>query len=352
MSPGLAEPRHRVSGKSPDWAQGAFGPLSRVPDRDCTARKTQRTGGTGPVKPLIAAFLAFASTQVFGNTASRYRLRFPALSQDDRRASEPPRLAGSFLFLGLAIGLALLRWLIPVGMNWIALLGVVSIYLVGLLDDFRPLEYGQKFVLQTLAAAVPVLAGVYVSTVRIPGIGTLELGYYGPILSLVFLLFATNSFNLIDGVDGLATGLGMITSLGLAVAACLLGETGVSLLGFAVFAASAAVLPLTRNPARFYLGDSGSHLLGYTAGLMALMLLQKEPRFNPVLAILLLLVPTVDTAYAVVRRLWQGRHPFHRDESHVHHRLGQAGLSPRQICAVLWSVNALSAAVATGLLLS
>ena len=228
-------------------------------------------------------------------------------------------------------------------MGFFALAGVM-ICLVGLVDDRWGLRGRTKLALQIVAAVI-ALAGTQVpSSLDLFG-WHMELGVFAYVFSLIWLLAAINSFNLIDGVDGLATTLGIVmgaTIGGISIAShdsfaglvslCLAG----SLLGF---------LPYNRSPASMYLGDAGSMLIGLVLGTISLKCSIKEA--TSVAAIPLICVWGVlllDSAAAIIRRKLTGRSLYAADRGHLHHRLLTRGFSPNRVCLIVGGL-----AVLTGL---
>ncbi len=257
-----------------------------------------------------------------------------------------PRLGGISLFLTFA--LALMVCASYAGMPnrvWGLLAASTLVVLLGLVDDVRGVSCYRKLAAQTLAAGLAVYFGWRVETVTLPGGTTLALGVWSAPLSLLWIVGLTNAMNLLDGLDGLATGVAGLTAAALAAVAALNQQAAVAVLALALAGACAGFLRYNFAPARIFLGDTGSLLLGFALACLAL------PAFalpaggvNLVPLLVLFFLPLADTTLALLRRVSRGRHPFHADKEHIHHKLLERGGSHRSVAGTLYL-----AALASGL---
>jgi UDP-GlcNAc:undecaprenyl-phosphate GlcNAc-1-phosphate transferase len=215
------------------------------------------------------------------------------------------------------------------------------IFLLGIIDDLRSLHYLYKLFFQ-ITVSIFVAAG---------GLGLLE--HFGLIdLSVITALLAfaaiafwmltiTTSFNLIDGIDGLASGIAAIGAASFAAAGLMLGEPIVAALSLAVLGAALAFLRYNFPPARIFMGDSGSLFFGLMFGLISLLLL--VPGSNLLMrslgAAIILSIPLLDTGLAFIRRVLSGRPPFEADHMHIHHILLFRCGSTRKVDLILWSLS-------------
>lgn len=213
--------------------------------------------------------------------------------------------------------------------------------LVGLADDVRGLRPRVKLLGQLAAATVAVLGGYVVHLVTLPLLGTtVDLGVVGVLLTVVWIVAVTNALNLIDGLDGLATGVALIASITLAIVSVLEGRPGGAVLGACLAGALAGFLPFNLPPARVFLGDSGSLLIGFWLSILSLQAVQKTSTAVLLLASISALgVPLLDTALVVARRLVAAGPAgvFRADREHIHHRLLRSGRSPRAVLATLYA---------------
>lgn len=226
------------------------------------------------------------------------------------------------------------------------LLGATLITLVGVLDDVRGTRPIVKLIGQVLAAAVLLPFGVGMDVLTNPlGGMVFVVGPLGAIVTVVWVVALCNVMNLIDGVDGLASGIAAIAGTTLLVAAYHRGDVGTAILAAALAGGALGFIPYNFNPARIFLGDTGSMLLGYLLGALSVLGTYKSyTALSLLVALAALGVPVTDTAFAIVRR-WRNRRPiFEADTQHLHHRLLARGLTPRQTVFVLYLVTGILSA--------
>jgi len=233
------------------------------------------------------------------------------------------------------------------------LLGAIAIFALGLRDDLRPMSGRVKFPLIYAAAAVPVLFGMNTQFLTNPLSRTLvPLGLAGTLFTVLWLGSMAIAMNSIDGVDGLAAGIAAITGLTLFVAAANRAEVDTMVMAAAVVGGSLGFLRHNFSPARIFMGDSGSMLLGFLLGAAAVQgLFKTVTALSLVIPLLALAVPILDTAFAIIRRYRNHVSIFLADRGHVHHRLLDRGLTPRQTAVTLYlcsAVFALGGLVADG----
>ncbi|MEG1241989.1 MAG: MraY family glycosyltransferase [Oscillospiraceae bacterium] len=255
-----------------------------------------------------------------------------------------PRMGGLAIFLGFLLSVLLFAD-ITRQMQGI-LLGAVIIVATGAVDDLISLKAWVKLLLQILAAVVAVLHGVIIEVIMNPIVWSasdyLSLGWLQIPLTILWIVGITNSVNLIDGLDGLAAGVSSISSLTMLVIALVVADGNVAVVMAALMGACVGFLPYNLNPAKIFMGDTGSLLLGYILATMSVLGLFK---FYAVVSfavpLLALAIPLFDTIFAFCRRLLKGQNPMHPDRGHFHHRLLDMGLSQKQAVAVLYSISAI-----------
>ncbi|QOY86252.1 MraY family glycosyltransferase [Paludibaculum fermentans] len=222
------------------------------------------------------------------------------------------------------------------GLVWRLAPAVGMVFLVGLLDDLKTLRPWTKFGVQCLAAVTAVLCGVCVGSVG----GHPLASWVAVPVTVFWLLLCTNAFNLIDGVDGLATGVGLFATLTVLVAG-LIGENYPLVL--ATVPLAAALLGFLRynfNPASIFLGDSGSYTIGFLLGCYGVLWSHKSATLLGMTAPLMAFaVPLMDTAVAVIRRFLRSKPVFGADRGHIHHKLLDMGMTPRRAVLVLYGVS-------------
>lgn len=222
------------------------------------------------------------------------------------------------------------------------ILGAVAITLLGAIDDLRALPGRLKFPLIYAAAAIPVAFGLTTSFLTNPVYGTMiPLGVAGKIFTVVWLGSMAIALNSIDGVDGLAAGIAGITGATLLMAAAPRVDVTTMTLAAAVIGASIGFLRHNFYPARIFMGDSGSMLLGFLLGAASVNgLFKAATALSLAIPVLALAIPIADTGYAIVRRYRKSVSIFLPDREHFHHRLLDRGLTQRQTAFVLYLLSA------------
>ena len=284
-----------------------------------------------------------------------YKVGAIDVPKDGRRMHKKPvpRLGGLAIFLGFIVGLLIF---VPIDRQLRGiLLGAVIIAVLGVVDDITPLRAWFKFIVQILAALVAVYHGVVVNVLSNPNVFSKDLywslGWMSIPVTVLWIVGITNSVNLIDGLDGLANGVSTISAVTMLVIALLVSEGQTALIMAALVGACIGFMPYNRNPARLFMGDTGSTFLGYILATISIQGLFKYYAFiSFAVPFLILGLPMFDTLFAIVRRLAHGQNPMSPDRGHIHHRLIDMGLNQKQAVAALYVVSSilgLSAVVLT-----
>lgn len=307
---------------------------------------------------LVAIFaMTFAAAAGLTFVVRRVALRFGAVDRPDgrrkRHAAPTPRWGGVAVYLALVLGIGaagLDRFGVDEHYTELALLLTVAAGIVcfcGAIDDFRPLSSRAKLVLQIAAVMPLIVFGYWIEKVTIVGV-PVYLGWMGVPLTIFWLLGCINSLNLLDGMDGLASLVGALTAAMIAIVAHSLGHDHVSVMGLVLAAALGGFLLHNMPPARIFLGDSGSMVIGLTLGVLGL---QGALKTSTTLAItipaVIMSLPFLDTLLAVVRRKLSGRSFAAADREHIHHRLLDRGMTPWQVLCLLGSLCLLTGGAAT-----
>lgn len=287
--------------------------------------------------------ISFAATPIVKSFAQK--VGAIDVPRDARRVHDHPipRMGGMAIFLGFLISV-LLFVDISRPVRGI-LLGAVLIVACGAIDDIVSLNAWIKLAVQVAAAIVAVAHGVVIEVFRNPNIFSeneaLVLGALAVPVTVIWIVGITNSVNLIDGLDGLAVGVSTIASTTMFVVALLVSEGNVAVILAALMGACLGFMPYNLNPAKIFMGDAGSLLLGYVLSTVSVVGMFKFYAIVTfVVPILALALPLFDTLCAIIRRLLRGQSPMHPDRGHLHHRLIDMGLSQKQAVAVLYSISA------------
>ena len=261
-----------------------------------------------------------------------------------------PRIGGVAIFLTVvgAIGVDLLapKWLssshaLSVGMARGILIPATLMFLTGLWDDVWSLRPYQKFIAQIVAALLLYLQGFGIRQFDLFG-GHHPNAIVGLLLTVLWVVLITNAFNLIDGLDGLAAGSALFSTLVVFVLSLLMTNHSVSIVSVALAGAILGFLRFNFNPATIFLGDSGSLFIGFMLSALALAGSQKAPTMVAVaIPVVSFGVPIVDVVIAVVRRFLSGKPIFTADNDHIHHKLLKLGFSQRQVVLILYGISAL-----------
>ena len=281
----------------------------------------------GPTSFAMAAAIAVAGS--FAALRIGKHLRIWDLPGDGRTHLRPAVRLG-----GPAILPAFLIVLILTSENSGQFVGLaicaVFITGIGLADDIKGLAPWHKLAGQTAVALLALAVGVQISFVSNPFGGVLELGVLaGGVLTVFWLVGMMNAINLLDGLDGLAPGVVLVAALVMAILSARLGAFSLVLFGMALAGAIFGFLPFNAYRARLFLGDSGSNLLGFLIGSLAVL---GQAKIGT--ALLVLGIPILDVAFTMVRRWISGHGIMSRDTSHLHHRLLDAGLARWQVTAI------------------
>lgn len=296
--------------------------------------------------------------------AKKHATRLGLVDEPDHRKvhlSPIPRVGGIGIITGFFAGilfLQLARDFLPVDQSILSLpdqyllTGAIVIAVTGLVDDFRGISFRQKLVVQCLVSVYMILAGYRLN---------LDFGIYPRYaeaisvpITFVWIIGVTNAVNLIDGLDGLAGGIFLISLLVISACSLIAGIAIPVVLLFCMVGAVLGFLLLNWHPAKTFMGDSGSLLLGYIIACYSLQTTIEPKGFFvflvPVLAVGL---PVLDTLLSMVRRFMRGRPMFYPDKDHIHHRIQSVfKFSQRQTVYSLYGINILLGCFAIALMLA
>ncbi|RWA22043.1 UDP-phosphate alpha-N-acetylglucosaminyl 1-phosphate transferase [Mycolicibacterium brumae DSM 44177] len=325
-------------------------------------------GAGVPLRELALVGLAAAIITYFATGPVRaFAIRIGAVAhprERDVHVVPVPRMGGLAMYLGVAAGVFLASQLPALTRGFVYSTGMPAVLVaggiimaIGLIDDRWGLDALTKFAGQITAASVLVTMGVAWSVLYIPGIGTIVLDQTASILlTLALTVSIVNAMNFVDGLDGLAAGLGLITALAICVFSVgLLRDHGGDVLFYppaviSVVLAGACLgfLPHNFHRAKIFMGDSGSMLIGLmlaaasttAAGPISQNAYGARDVFallSPfLLVVAVMAVPALDMLMAIVRRTRAGRSPFSPDKMHLHHRLLEIGHSHRKVVLLIY----------------
>jgi UDP-GlcNAc:undecaprenyl-phosphate GlcNAc-1-phosphate transferase len=321
-------------------------------------------GRPDPIDGLFAFLVAVSVAWLLVPLTERAARRLNAIDEPRERSiheAPTPKLGGLAILCGaLLAGALFLPW---APLTRAILGGAVLIAAVGVLDDVFELPAGLKLLGQVVAAMIPVFNGVWVNDFTLPFVGGIQLDHVlfghvpllgnvrvGHVLTVLGFVAVMNVINFIDGVDGLAAGVCVISAATFAIIALSLDRPGAGVLAALTAGASLGFLRHGFPPASSFMGDTGSNLLGYLLATVAVLGALKT---NAVVALffplIVLAVPILDGGFVIAKRLKYGRPVYEADRSHFHHRMANIGFSQRRTLLYLYGWALILAGLALAL---
>ncbi len=290
----------------------------------------------------VSALISFLSTPIVKKMA--FKVGAVDVPKDDRRMHDHPipRLGGLAIALAFLLTVFLFAQL-DKQLEGI-LLGAIVILVLGILDDCLTLKALPKFFVQIFAAVIVVAHGCTVQYLtnpfsRVPG-ATIDLGIFAAPLTVLWIVTITNAVNFIDGLDGLAVGVSSISCTSMLVIALVVAEDNVAVIMAALLGACLGFIPYNFNPAKIFMGDTGSTFLGFVLATMSIQgLFKLYAVISFAVPFIILGVPFFDICFAVLRRLWRHQNPMTADRGHFHHRLIDMGFSQKQSVAITYTLT-------------
>ena len=296
----------------------------------------------------LTFIVAFAFT--FASVPIVYRLAFKIgavdVPKDNRRMHKRPipRLGGLAIIFGFSVALCcfgqMTRSLAAI------LIGATIIAVMGVVDDCKNLDAKLKFAIQILAALVVIVFGnVRITVMTNPNIFSdapylVFPWWFSGIATVLWIVFITNAVNFIDGLDGLAAGVSAIMSVSLVFIAVRIGEYSVAIIGLALMGACFGFLPFNFNPAKIFMGDTGSTFLGFMLATLSIQgVFKSYAIISFAVPLLILGLPLFDAVFAMIRRIYHGQSPMAADRGHLHHRLIDMGFSQKQTVFILYAIS-------------
>ncbi|MDO4764767.1 MAG: MraY family glycosyltransferase [Eubacteriales bacterium] len=301
---------------------------------------------------MIAFLLAFVISLASTPLSMKIAYKVGALDKPKKRGMHSkimPRAGGLAIFTGFIITVLFLMYHVAESQRitiWGLLLGATIITSLGFIDDIYGLRPRTRIVVQLIAALIAVMTGTRISDITIPLLGTIEFGIFSNVITVFWIIGVTNAVNLLDGLDGLATGVASIACTTLMIIAVIFGDpmlAGLPILLTAALAGSClGFLPYNFNPAKIFMGDTGSTFLGYSLAVISIQtMLKTYTAMTLVVAVIVLALPIGDTLFAIIRRTANRRPISEADRGHLHHRLIDKGLSHKKAVLTLYFVSGL-----------
>lgn len=308
---------------------------------------------------IITLVVAIAVTIALIPLAKKLAIKLNAIDYPSARRVNMlpiPRLGGVAMLGGLIAAIVLILlgaeywgWINPFhltdedSINYFGVaLGVLVMFLVGFIDDLKDLPPKKKLVGQIIASCIVAGSGLLLADIVNPfGPGFLKLGIWAYPITVFYLVAFANIINLIDGLDGLASGITAISAACIFLFAFFSGKIDAALLCIIIVGVCLGFLTKNFHPASIFMGDSGALTLGFGLGIVSLVAVARSALvLSLVVPILAAGVPIIDTAFAIIRRKRQHHKIDEADKGHIHHQLMRAGFSQRKTVLIMWGWTA------------
>lgn len=293
----------------------------------------------------VGFLISFASTPTV--IALARKIKAIDIPKDSRRVHKKPipLIGGLAIFYGFLISVLCFAEIDRQIMG--ILVGAVIMVTVGVIDDMRDLNAKLKLLFQIIAAGIVIYFGVEIDYVANPfaswfGPQYIKLGMWSIPITMVWIIGVTNAINLIDGLDGLAAGVSSIASVALLSMTLLSQNVNAAIVTAALAGAGFGFLPYNFNPAKIFMGDTGSTFLGYILACISIQGVMKTYAVVSVaVPVLILGLPIFDTLFAIIRRILKRKPIMSPDRGHLHHRLLDMGFSQRQTVTILYTLTSI-----------
>ncbi|WP_368489541.1 MraY family glycosyltransferase [Clostridium sp. BJN0013] len=273
------------------------------------------------------------------------KLKIIDMPEGNRRIhSKPtPLLGGLSIYFSFVITLLLKKGNLTraeIGL----ILGATIIVIGGFLDDKFDIKPRYKLIFQIVAALILIIYGVKIVLITNPFSSVyqfIDVGVMSLPLTIIWVVGITNALNLIDGLDGLASGIGLISSLTILIIALLNKRYEAAVLAIILCGSILGFLPYNFNPASIFMGDTGAQLLGFLLASISIEgAVKSAAAFSIAVPILALGIPIYDTLFAMIRRKINGKPIMQADRGHLHHRLLDMGFSQKQAVGTMYAISA------------
>ena len=294
---------------------------------------------------LSALFISYIAIPKLIQFALKLKLLDAAGDRSSHQVSTP-FFGGIAIFTGVIF--SLIFWADNFENIQYTLVSILIVFIVGLIDDLRAITAFKKLIGQILATLVLILLGDLQIDNMHGVLGIYELPIWASISFTIFVVIVIiNGFNLIDGIDGLAGGLGLISSFCFGVIALLMNQTDIALISFTLMGALLGFLKYNIFPARIFMGDTGSLVVGMILSILAINCIKyglvnenySSPNVGPLLAISFLAIPLFDSLRVFIVRAINGNGPLTAARDHVHHTLIDLGIGHKYSSLILFAVS-------------
>jgi UDP-GlcNAc:undecaprenyl-phosphate/decaprenyl-phosphate GlcNAc-1-phosphate transferase len=291
---------------------------------------------------VIAFFISLLASFFLTYPIKKLAIKIGAVDVPNHRKIHrvvKPRLGGLSIYIATILGLLYLfpndSVLLPIA------IGSIIVVITGIVDDIYQIRPLIKLSGQLLAAIMLISAGLVIEKITLPFIGLVELGIFAIPITILWIVGVTNAINLIDGLDGLASGVSTIALTSILIMAFIDQRLLVVYICVVLIGSNLGFLYHNFYPAKIYMGDTGSNFLGYSIAVISMLGLFKNiALFSFIIPIVILAVPIFDTIYAIIRRIRNKENIMMADKKHIHYQLLEAGFSHRSTVLIIYGFSA------------
>ena len=271
----------------------------------------------------------------------RFAKKIGAVDKPDNRKVHKnvmPRIGGLAIYIAFLVGFILVSSFIELPVS--IMIGATIIMLTGFIDDKFQIKPWQKMLGQFIATVIILSDGLFIKFLTVPFFEqSVQVSLWIAIpISILWIMGVTNSVNLIDGLDGLASGVTIIAASAIFIMALIMDDVQVAFLSITLIGATLGFLFFNFHPAKIFMGDTGSLLLGYLLAVLSMIGFKQVTMITLIIPIVILAVPIIDTTIAIIRRKLNNQRIMDADKNHLHHRLLAAGFSHRQAVLFIYSI--------------
>lgn len=290
---------------------------------------------------FLGFFITIIASLILTPIIKKIALKYDIVDVPDSRkahSGKKPYLGGIVIFISFFIGYFII---LPDHPHQIAIIiGAFIILITGLFDDFFNLKPVYKLIGQASAAIVIIQSGLVIDKITVPFFGTVYLDNLSVIITLLWIIGVSNAINLIDGLDGLATGVSTIALFSIMLTAIIDYRFAVALICILLIGSNLGFLYFNFYPAKIFLGDAGALFLGYMIAVISMLGLFKNIAiFSFIIPLIILAVPIFDTVFAIFRRLKRGQSIMSADRKHIHYQLIDKGFSHRGAVLLIYAFS-------------
>jgi len=297
----------------------------------------------------LSFFITIMAIPSVMHVCDRYQLYDQKDFYRKNHSGQISRLGGVAIFCGFMITLLMFATVLNTTTPNFLIIACLILFGVGLKDDIYGVNVSTKFGLQFIVALILVTFGGYRLSSMYGVFGITEMNtLWGSVFTIAVIIFINNAFNLIDGIDGLSSVIGIIVNLTFGITFVMSKDYTSAFVAFSMIGALLGFLMYNHAPAKLFMGDTGALIIGLVSVVLAIRFIElnrinylSDPDFTagPAVAVAILIVPVFDSLRIFTIRLLKGVSPFRGDNNHIHHRLKQQGLSTNQTVLTLAAFN-------------